>query len=105
MSEIATYPPVYIDEFEESFALQLEELDRASLPPKVLKHYLRNLLCAMELQFADRKQSLEPATGALKDLRAAAALMRFDMKAPVAREYLEELAGEVIAELRANYSA
>lgn len=98
------YPRAYIEAFEDAFFVQLDELDQNALSPKLQKYFLRNLLISLEAHFADRAPALEHPQGHLVELRAAAQLMLFDSKAPVAREYLQELALEAFAELKVSFS-
>ena len=98
------YSRVYIEAFEDAFFLQLEELKQNSVSPKLQKYFLRNLLISLEAHFAGRNKSLEHTEGPLVELRAAAELMFFDSKNPVAPEYLEELALEAFAELKVSFT-
>lgn len=98
------YSRVYIEAFEDAFFLQLEELQKSPVSPKMQKYFLRNLLISLEAHFVGRSRSLEHPEGPLVELRSAAELMLFDSKNPVAREYLEELALESFAELKASFT-
>jgi hypothetical protein len=104
MAERKTYPQVYIDSAQDSIALQLEQLEKADLSPVVSKNALRNLALSLELHFVDRQQNLEQDGGALQDLRAVAALLTHDAKAPIALSYLKELVEEVFSELGEKFA-
>lgn len=99
------YAQVYIDSAHDSFLVQLELLASIESNQAAFKMAARNLALALELHFVDRNQSVEAEGGALQDLRAVAALLTHDAKAPVALGYLRELVDEVFAELNANFSA
>ena len=75
MAERKNYPQVYIDSAQDSFLLQLDQLEQAQLSPAVSKNALRNLALSLELHFVDRLQILEQDGGPLQDLRAVAALL------------------------------
>ena len=104
MAERKNYPQVYIDSLQDSVAAQIEQLEQPGLNPLVLKNALRNLALSIELHFVDRAQNLEQDGGALQDLRAVAALLTHDAKAPIAIGYLKELADEVFAELNDKFA-
>ncbi len=104
MAERKSYQQVYIDSAQDSIALQLEQLEQAALSPAVAKNALRNLALSLELHFVDRQQNLEQDGGALQDLRAVAALLTHDAKAPIALGYLKELVDEVFAELNEKFA-
>ncbi|WP_296648454.1 hypothetical protein [Rhodoluna sp.] len=104
MDERKNYPQVYIDSAQDSFMLQLEQLEQAQLSPAISKNALRNLALSLELHFVDRLQVIEQDGGALQDLRAVAALLTHDAKAPVALGYLKELVDEVFLELNKNFA-
>lgn len=103
-TQTGKFPRAYIEAFEDSFFLQLEELQKSPVSPKLQKYFLRNLLISLEAHFTGRSKSLEHPEGPLVELRAAAELMLFDSKNPVAREYLEELALESFAELKVSFT-
>ena len=100
-----SYPQVYIDSAQDSFVLQLEQLESIETNASVFKMASRNLALALELHFVDRDQAVEAEGGALQDLRAVAALLTHDAKAPVALGYLRELVDEVFAELNEKFTA
>ena len=100
-----SYAQVYIDSAHDSFVLQLEQLESIETNASVFKMASRNLALALELHFVDRDQAVEAEGGALQDLRAVAALLTHDAKAPVALGYLRELVDEVFAELNEKFTA
>ena len=104
MAERKSYPQVYIDSAQDSFLLQLDQLEQAQLSPAVSKNALRNLALSLELHFVDRLQILEQDGGPLQDLRAVAALLTHDAKAPIAIGYLKELVDDVFAELNEKFA-
>lgn len=99
------YPQVYIDSAQDSFLAQLEQLATFEDNATIFKMASRNLALALELHFVDRNPSLESEGGALQDLRAVAALLTHDAKAPIALGYLRELVDDVFAELNSTYIA
>lgn len=102
---VSSYPQVYIDSAHDSFLLQLEQLTAIEDTGAVFKMASRNLALALELHFVDRNHSSEVEGGALQDLRAVAALLTHDAKAPIALGYLRELVDEVFAELNSKFAA
>jgi hypothetical protein len=86
------YPRVYIETAQDSFDAQLAQLEKAELAPVLQRNALRNLALSLEMHFVHRQRGLEPKDGALKELRSVAELLMHDAKAPVAIEYLRELA-------------
>jgi hypothetical protein len=99
-----SYPQVYIDAAQDSFLLQLDQLATIESNAAAFKMASRNLALALELYFVERDQDLETEGGALQDLRAVAALLTHDSKAPVALDYLRELVDDVFAELFATFA-
>lgn len=93
------YPRVYVETAQDSFDLQLSQIEKADLSPTLQRNSLRNLALALELQFVHRQRGLEPAGGALVELRSVAELLMHDVKAPVAIDYLRQLASEAFDEL------
>jgi hypothetical protein len=103
MFENGKFPADYVWNAKESFALQLEALDKQALTELQQKYYLRNLLISLEHHFVGRDRALEADGGSLKELRDAATLMVHDAKTPVARAYFEELVEDVFAELGSTF--
>jgi hypothetical protein len=104
MGETRKYPQVYIDSAQDSLALQLDQIEQAQMSPALSKNTLRNLALSLELHFVDRAEAHEPEGGALQDLRAVAALLTHDAKAPIAIGYLRELIDDVFAELNEHFA-
>jgi hypothetical protein len=93
------YPRVYIETAQDAFDVQLAQLEKAELAPALQRNALRNLALSLEMHFVHRQRGLEPNNGALKELRSVAELLMHDAKAPVALEYLRNLASESFDEL------
>lgn len=93
------YPRVYIETAQDAFDVQLAQLEKAELAPALQRNALRNLALSLEMHFVHRQRGLEPKDGALKELRSVAELLMHDAKAPVALEYLRNLASESFDEL------
>jgi hypothetical protein len=104
MADSRKYTQVYIDSAHDSIMLQLEQIETAQLSPALSKNTLRNIALSLELHFVDRSQNLEQDGGALQDLRAVAALLTHDAKAPIALGYLKELVDEVFTELNEKFA-
>jgi hypothetical protein len=93
------YPRVYIETAQDSFEAQLAQLAKAELTPALARNALRNLALSLEMHFVHRQRGLEPKDGALKELRSVAELLMHDVKAPIAIEYLRQLASGSFDEL------
>ena len=99
MAERKNYPQVYIESFQDAFDAQLALIEKANLSPALQRNSLRNLALSFELHFVHRMRSLEKNDGGLVELRSVAELLMHDAKAPIALEYLRELASEAFEEL------
>ena len=93
------YPRAYIEAFQDAFDVQLAQIEKADLSPTVQRNSLRNLALSLELHFVHRMRGMEKKDGGLKELRAVAELLMHDAKAPIALEFLRELANDSFAEL------
>ena len=93
------YPRAYIEAFQDAFDVQLGQIEKADLSPAVERNALRNLALSLELHFVHRMRGMETKDGGLKELRAVAELLMHDAKAPIALEFLRELANDSFAEL------
>ena len=93
------YPRAYIEAFQDAFDVQLAQLEKGDLSPAVQRNALRNLALSLELHFVHRMRGMEKKDGGLKELRAVAELLMHDTKAPIALEFLRELANDSFAEL------
>ena len=98
------YPRVYIETAQDSFDAQLEQIEKAELAPALQRNALRNLALSLEMHFVHRQRGLEPTDGALVELRSVAELLLHDVKAPVAIDYLRQLASEAFDELYAMFA-
>jgi hypothetical protein len=93
------YPRAYIEAFQDAFDVQLSQIEKADLSPALQRNALRNLALSFEMHFVHRMRAIEKKEGALKELRAVAELLMHDAKAPIALEFLRELAGDSFEEL------
>ena len=93
------YPRAYIEAFQDAFEVQLGLIEKADLSPAMQRNALRNLALSLELHFVHRMRGMEKKDGALKELRAVAELLMHDAKAPIALNYLRELASDSFEEL------
>ena len=100
---VSAYDPDYVWAAQESFQLQLEAFDQQPLTAVAQRTYLRNILLALDRQFAHRNRASEVPGGSLQELRDAAELLLHDSKAPVALPYLKELIDDCFAELAENF--
>ncbi|WP_296648462.1 hypothetical protein [Rhodoluna sp.] len=89
----------YIEAFQDAFDVQLAQIEKAELSPAVQRNALRNLALSLELHFVRRMRRLEKKDDGLKELRAVAELLMHVAKAPIALEFLRELASESFEEL------
>ena len=93
------YPRAYIEAFQDAFEVQLGQIEKADLSPAIQRNALRNLTLSLELHFVHRSANIEKQGGALLELRSAAELLMHDAKAPIALNYLRELASDSFDEL------
>lgn len=99
----SAYESGYVWAAQESFQLQLEALEQQPLTAVAQRTYLRNMLLALDRQFAHRNPAQEQPGGALQELRDAAELLLHDSKAPVALPYLKLLIDDCFAELAQKF--
>ena len=93
------YPRTYIEAFQDAFDVQLAQIEKAELSPVLQRNALRNLALSLEVHFVHRMRGIEKKDGGLKELRAVAELLMHDAKAPIALEFLRELASDSFEEL------
>ena len=87
------YLRVYIETAQDAFDAQLDQIEKADLAPTLQRNALRNLALSLEMHFVHRQRGIEPKHGALTEL------LLHDAKAPVAIDYLRQLASESFDEL------
>ena len=93
------YPRAYVEAFQDAFEIQLGQIETADLSPAIQRNALRNLALSLEMHFVHRARGIEKQGGALLELRSVAELLMHDAKAPIALNYLRELASDSFEEL------